>query len=66
MQAYEDVLNKTTTDYAPWYVVPADHKWYRDWLVASTIVQALKELKMEYPKPSFDVAATLRDFDKLT
>ncbi len=65
MQAYEDVLNKTTTEYAPWYVVPADHKWYRDWVVASSIVEALKGLHMQYPQPAFDVAAALRDFGKL-
>jgi PPK2 family polyphosphate:nucleotide phosphotransferase len=64
MQAYEDVLNKTTTDDAPWVVVPSDHKWYRDWVVASTIVDALRNLKMEYPKPTFDLAAALRDFDE--
>lgn len=65
MQAYEDVLNETTTSYAPWYAVPSDHKWFRDLVVASAMVQALKELKMGYPKPAFDVAAALRDFDKL-
>lgn len=64
-QAYEDVLNKTSTDHAPWTVVPADHRWFRDWVVAGEIVRALKELKMEYPKPAFDVAAALRDFDEL-
>jgi PPK2 family polyphosphate:nucleotide phosphotransferase len=65
MQAYEDVLNKTTTAYAPWYVVPAEHKWYRDWVVAGAIVQALSDLKMEYPQPSFDVAGALRELDQL-
>ena len=50
-QAYEDVLNETSTDHAPWTVVPADHRWFRDWVVAGEIVRALKELKMEYPKP---------------
>lgn len=65
MQAYEDVLNKTSTEYAPWYAIPADHKWYRDWAVASIIVQALRDLKMEYPKPGYDLAAAVRDFDKL-
>ncbi len=65
MQAYEDVLNKTTTEWAPWTVVPSDHKWFRDWVVASSLVEALRGLKMEYPKPSFDAAAMLRDFDKL-
>lgn len=64
MRAYEDMLNKTTTDYAPWYVVPADHKWYRDWVVADSLVKALKDLDMQYPQPAFDVAAALREFDK--
>ncbi len=65
MQAYEDALNKTDTDYAPWYVVPSDHKWFRDWVVAGTLVQALKALNMHYPSPKFDVAAALREFEKL-
>jgi PPK2 family polyphosphate:nucleotide phosphotransferase len=65
MQAYEDVLNKTTTDYAPWYVVPADHKWYRDWVVAGAIVEALRDLNMQYPEPTFDLDAAKRDFDRL-
>jgi polyphosphate kinase 2 (PPK2 family) len=49
MQAYEDMLNETTTKHAPWYIVPADHKWYRDWVVAGAIVEALRGLKMDYP-----------------
>lgn len=65
MQAYEDVLNETTTDYAPWFVVPSDHKWFRDLVVANAIVQSLKQLKMEYPKPAFDVAAALQEVEKL-
>ncbi len=65
MQAYEDMLNKTTTDHAPWYAVPSDHKWFRDLVVARAIVQGLKDLKMEYPKPAFDVAAALKDVEKL-
>lgn len=66
MQAYEDMLNKTTTEYAPWTVVPADHKWFRDWVVASALVEGLRGLKMEYPKPAFDVAAALRDVENLS
>jgi polyphosphate kinase 2 (PPK2 family) len=64
--AYEDVLNKTNTDYAPWIIVPADHKWYRDWVVASAIVHGLQGLNMQYPKPNFDVDAELRAVDELT
>ena len=47
--AYEAVLNRTSTDFAPWYVVPADRKWYRNLIVASTLVDILKGLQMEYP-----------------
>jgi PPK2 family polyphosphate:nucleotide phosphotransferase len=65
MQAYEDVLNETTTDDAPWYVVPSNHKWFRDLVVADAIVKALKDLKMEYPKPAYDLAAARREVEKL-
>jgi PPK2 family polyphosphate:nucleotide phosphotransferase len=64
-EAYEDVLSKTSTSYAPWTLVPADHKWYRDWVVASTLVRNLKDLKMEYRKPDFDVEAELRAVEQL-
>ncbi len=65
MRAYEDALSNTSTDYAPWYIVPSDRKWYRDWVVATTLVETLRSLKMKYPKPSFDVEAAIRDFDTL-
>ena len=51
MQAYEDVLNKTSTEYAPWNVIPANHKWYRDLVISSLLVDTLDHLHMEYPKP---------------
>ena len=53
-KAYEDVLSKTSTSWAPWYIVPANRKWYRNLVVAAVLVKALKDLKMKYPKPTFD------------
>jgi PPK2 family polyphosphate:nucleotide phosphotransferase len=50
MQAYEDVLSKTSTKYAPWYIVPANRKWFRDLVVASVLVDALEGLKVKYPE----------------
>lgn len=50
MQAYEDVLNKTSTAHAPWYIVPADSKWYRNVVVSQVLVDALERLDLEYPK----------------
>jgi PPK2 family polyphosphate:nucleotide phosphotransferase len=50
MAAYEDVIRETSTDYAPWYVVPADHKHVAWLVVSAAIVEALEGLKLEYPK----------------
>ncbi len=51
MRAYEDVLSKTSTDYAPWYVVPANRKWVRDLIVSSVLVDTLNGLAMKFPEP---------------
>lgn len=51
MRAYEDVLDKTSTDWAPWQIVPADRKFMRDFIVAGALVKALEKLKMKYPEP---------------
>jgi len=50
MAAYEEMIQHTATPYAPWYVVPADHKWFTRLVVGSAIVETLKELNLEYPK----------------
>jgi PPK2 family polyphosphate:nucleotide phosphotransferase len=49
--AYEAALSKTSTDEAPWYVVPANQKWYRNYIVGSVVVDALERLDMKYPEP---------------
>jgi PPK2 family polyphosphate:nucleotide phosphotransferase len=51
MQAYEEMLNKTSTAWAPWFIIPANRKWYRDWLISKIIVGALQGLNMRYPEP---------------
>ena len=48
--AYEDALSKTSTTWAPWHIVPANHKWYRDHVVGSIVAEALEKLHMAYPK----------------
>jgi len=50
MKAYEDALEKTSTDYAPWYIIPANRKWYRDLVISRILVETLESLNMEYPK----------------
>ncbi len=51
MAAYEDVLSKTSTEWAPWYLVPSDRKWYRNLVIGTTLVAALRDLDMHYPEP---------------
>lgn len=51
IDAYEEALTRTSTDWAPWYVIPADRKWYRNLAISTVIVDTLKQLGMEYPDP---------------
>lgn len=51
MEAYEDVLSKTSTEAAPWYIVPANRKWYRDLVISSILVDTLDDLHMKFPEP---------------
>ena len=51
MSAYDDALSATSTAWAPWHIVPANHNWYRNLYVVSTLVEALESLEMRYPPP---------------
>jgi len=53
-KAYEDVLSKTSTEYAPWYIIPSNRKWYRNLLIGQIIVETLKDMKMELPAVDFN------------
>jgi PPK2 family polyphosphate:nucleotide phosphotransferase len=50
--AYSDAISATSTADAPWYVVPADHKWYRNWAVSTILVDTLRRLDPQYPEPT--------------
>ncbi len=53
--AYQTVLERCHTEAAPWYVVPSDHKWYRNWAVGQLLVEALRGMRLEWPEPDYDV-----------
>jgi PPK2 family polyphosphate:nucleotide phosphotransferase len=53
--AFEAALSKTSTAAAPWYVIPADHKWYRDWALLSVLVDTLERMDPQYPAPEDDL-----------
>ena len=53
-KAYEDALERTSTEWAPWRIIPANRNWYRNLMVAEAIVGALEKLDMRYPEPAED------------
>ncbi|HYK09943.1 MAG TPA: polyphosphate kinase 2 family protein [Gemmatimonadales bacterium] len=61
MKAFEDALSKCSTEQAPWYVIPADRKWFRNLAVCRILVETLEGLRMKFPKPSVDVKTLTLD-----
>jgi PPK2 family polyphosphate:nucleotide phosphotransferase len=59
-EAYADALTRCSTEHAPWYVVPADRKWYRNWAVTRLLRETLAGMKLAYPPAAFDVDAERR------
>jgi polyphosphate kinase 2 (PPK2 family) len=53
-EAYETMLSRTSTPWAPWYVVPSNSKWYRNLVIARLLVETLEGLGMSYPAPNFN------------
>jgi len=62
-RAYEIAVERCSTDQAPWYVVPAGRKWYRNWAVATLLLEALRSLELDWPPADFDPAAELARLD---
>ncbi|MCA9117168.1 MAG: polyphosphate kinase 2 family protein, partial [Planctomycetaceae bacterium] len=58
-RAYEDALTATSTEFAPWYVVPADHKWVARTVVSSILTSSMRKLDLQYPQPDSEQMAEL-------
>ena len=56
-EAYQVVLTRCSADCAPWYVIPADRKWHRDWLLTHMVMETLREMNPQFPQMDFDVEA---------
>lgn len=54
-KAFEDALSKCNTAHAPWYIIPANHKWFRNLAVSRIVVETLESLQMEFPEPTVDI-----------
>jgi PPK2 family polyphosphate:nucleotide phosphotransferase len=64
MEAYQIALTRTSTPEAPWYVVPADHKWYARWAVQQLLLGALERLDPQWPAADYDVAEQKRRLEE--
>jgi PPK2 family polyphosphate:nucleotide phosphotransferase len=62
MAAYEDALSRCSTEHAPWFVIPANHKWFRNLAVGRIVVEYLEDLQMHYPKPAVDLERIRREY----
>lgn len=63
--AYEDALSKCSTHYAPWFVIPANHKWFRDHVITEIIVNELSAMQIQRPKPTVDLDKIRREYHEL-
>jgi PPK2 family polyphosphate:nucleotide phosphotransferase len=55
LDAYDDAIERCNTDHAPWYLVPADRKWYRNWAITRLLIEQLEEMDLRWPPATFDV-----------
>ncbi len=55
-EAYEDAISECSTKYAPWFIIPADHKWFRNLAVSKIIVETLEKMDPQFPTPQVDIA----------
>ena len=53
--AYEEAIGQTSTEHAPWYVIPADRKWFRNWAVSRIVIETLEAMDPRYPEPAADL-----------
>jgi PPK2 family polyphosphate:nucleotide phosphotransferase len=66
IEAHEDAIEATSTHRAPWYVIPANHKWFRNLAVARIVVETLESLDLKFPPPSVDIEAIRRKYHAAT
>jgi PPK2 family polyphosphate:nucleotide phosphotransferase len=62
IEAFEDVLSKTSTEHAPWFIIPSNHKWFRDLSISQIITRTMEEMKMQLPKPTVNLAEIRRKY----
>jgi polyphosphate kinase 2 (PPK2 family) len=65
-ECYSDVLSNCSTKEAPWHVIPANHRWFRNYIILKTIVSTLENLKLKYPDLEGNVQTLIREMKEKT
>jgi PPK2 family polyphosphate:nucleotide phosphotransferase len=65
-KAFEDVLTRTSTEQAPWFIIPSNHKWFRDLAVSQIIVRQMEDMNIQIPKPTVNLAEIRREYHQAT
>jgi len=62
VKAFEDVLTRTSTEYGPWFIIPSNHKWFRDLAISQIVVRQMQDMDMQLPKPTVNLAGIRREY----
>src|SRR5437660_6332025 len=62
IEAFEEVLTKTSAEHAPWFIIPANHKWFRDLSISQIITRTMEEMDMQFPKPTVNLGEIRRKY----
>lgn len=63
-KAFEDALSKCSTEHAPWFIIPANRKWFRNLAVSQIVAETLEALKMQFPKPTVDITEITKNYHR--
>jgi polyphosphate kinase 2 (PPK2 family) len=61
-EAFEDVLTRTSTEHSPWFIIPSNHKWFRNLAISQIITRAMEEMNMQLPKPTVNLTQIRREY----
>ena len=64
IEAYNELLSRCNPDVAPWYIIPSDHKWYRNWAMGRILLETMRSMKLTWPPANFDVEAEKRRLEQ--
>jgi PPK2 family polyphosphate:nucleotide phosphotransferase len=64
IKAYEDAISRTSTNHAPWFIIPSNHKWFRNLAVSKIVVETLESLDMKFPEPTVDIKDIQRKYHR--